>query len=933
VRRFALGLVLLLSSGAVAVSSAGPSWELAQPQLNPSGRFDHAMTYDSARGRVVLFGGFDGSARDDTWEWDGSGWVKAAPAVAPKPRFRHAMTYDTARGRTLLADRLNAVWEWNGNTWLSISAVTPAPFTESRKSIAMAYDAIRNRTVALAGSASSPRRGRTWEWNGLAWQEKLPSTSPLPRFNHAMVYDEARGRVVLFGGVDSGTGNLLGDTWEWDGTAWIAKAPAMSPSARAGHAMAYDSARGRVVLFGGKESGLSGSGRRNDTWEWDGSTWTLVATDVSPSARVGHAMAYDRATASVVLFGGFDGSIQGDTWVWDGHVWKEISQRIPTARQGSAMVFDAARGRAVLFGGSANSGFRNDTWEWDGAAWSERSPATRPPVRFGHAMAYDSGRGRTVLFGGYSGLFLDDTWEWDGNAWIEMTPSLRPPKRDFHAMAYDSARGRVVLFGGCDTATWDSLPCRNDTWEWDGNTWTQRSPLTNPPAAFGYAMTFDSARQRIVLVGGYDASGTRATTWEWDGNDWTERVSAISPPAREFQAMTYDGARARTVLFGGYDLLGFRADTWEWDGNAWSAMLSPARPPAIESHSMTYDAAHGQVVLFGGHDGFSYHSETWVYSTCHVDADCDDGNPCTDDVCDDAVHCANTNNTTPCDDGNACTTDDACGNGVCAGTPTSDTVACGVGACRRVVPECTGGVEQECVPGQPSPEACDGIDNDCNGLVDDDAVGVDNDGDGIHNACDNCRFTFNPDQGDADGDLLGNACDNCINVVNPGQQDADSDLRGDACDNCLLVSNPFQEDWDVDGRGDVCDNCRFEFNTTQSDFDHDGEGDRCDLDDGLIYLYGRFGRFEWSYEAPANWNVYEGDLGVLRSTGIYAQTPGSNPSARRSCHLTQSSVDGVPAPAVGSVSFALVTAVTAGVEGSLGTNSAGVTRPNANPCP
>jgi len=44
-------------------------------------------------------------------------------------------------------------------------------------------------------------------------------------------------------------------------------------------------------------------------------------------------------------------------------------------------------------------------------------------------------------------------------------------------------------------------------------------------------------------------------------------------------------------------------------------------------------------------------------------------------------------------------------------------------------------------------------------------------------------------------------------------------------------------------------------------------------------------------------------------------------------------VDGVPAPAVGSVSFALVTAVTAGVEGSLGTNSAGVTRPNANPCP
>jgi hypothetical protein len=46
------------------------------------------------------------------------------------------------------------------------------------------------------------------------------------------------------------------------------------------------------------------------------------------------------------------------------------------------------------------------------------------------------------------------------------------------------------------------------------------------------------------------------------------------------------------------------------------------------------------------------------------------------------------------------------------------TFTCGVGACQRTVPACVMGVTQTCVPGAPMPEICDGIDNDCNGVVD-----------------------------------------------------------------------------------------------------------------------------------------------------------------------------------------------------------------------
>ena len=58
---------------------------------------------------------------------------------------------------------------------------------------------------------------------------------------HQMVYDAARGRVVLFGGTLSGP--ALADTWEWDGVSWTLVEPAVRPPARGGHAMAYDSVR------------------------------------------------------------------------------------------------------------------------------------------------------------------------------------------------------------------------------------------------------------------------------------------------------------------------------------------------------------------------------------------------------------------------------------------------------------------------------------------------------------------------------------------------------------------------------------------------------------------------------------------------------------------------------------------------------------------
>jgi hypothetical protein len=106
------------------------------------------------------------------------------------------------------------------------------------------------------------------------------------------------GRCCGSGGHNLST--LISETLVWDGINWVRKSPGTSPPARYHHAMAFDAARGQIVLFGG----LGPSGPMNDTWVWDGANWVQKFPDTSLPAREHHAMAFDGARGEVVPFGG-----------------------------------------------------------------------------------------------------------------------------------------------------------------------------------------------------------------------------------------------------------------------------------------------------------------------------------------------------------------------------------------------------------------------------------------------------------------------------------------------------------------------------------------------------------------------------------------------------------------------------------------------------
>lgn len=529
-------------------------------------------------------------------------WQQLAP---PLRRTRSAIAFDPVRQTVMLYGGqhyregiwssvvgLHDTWEFDGSTWVHQPDQTPPPADVSHR---MASDTARGRVVLFGGYVFSTQAfvPGTFEWDGGTWRQ-LPIASPPPRYNHCLAFDSRRNVVVLYGG--QGPAGGFADTWEFDGTTWVqrtAQVGAPTPSIRGG--MAYDGARGCMVLYG-----LDGTTSIPvpQTWEYSGAFatyWTLVATG-APSARFDPAMAYDSARQRVVLYGGTEsrfGTRLTDTWAFTGSGWTQAATNAPSHAWGAGIACDPVHARIVMVDEE------RATWELVGSTWTQLPQPALPTARDGHTLAYDPRQQRTVLFGGCDTADRDDTWQHDDSGWTLLNPSLRPSARHAHAMVYDAAGDRLLLFGGMSGAFFDG-----DTWALRDSTWTHLATSTSPPARSHHAMAHDARRQQVVLFGGIGANGGLQDTWVFDGQDWSPR-NVTGPSARNGHAMVYDAQRDRVLLHGGLGgTMRVLGDTWSFDGSGWQLLPVPATPRT--GHALAFDPSRGVCLAFGGHDGTDF---------------------------------------------------------------------------------------------------------------------------------------------------------------------------------------------------------------------------------------------------------------------------------------------------------------------------------------
>lgn len=267
--------------------------------------------------------------------------------------------------------------------------------------------------------------GQEYEW--------VTATGPGGPYGDAvLVADTARGVMFAFGGLGSGSyvycnsGVFVSSAYS--SGAWVTY-PGPGPSSRRGHAMAFDSQRSRVVMFGGQ-------GGLQDTWEWDGLQWTPFPFTVPPVARGGHVMAFDNARGHTLMHGGMVAGVpSGETWAWNGATWSLLSSGGPTA--GVAMAFHQGGAKAVLVGA-------NSTWLWDGLAWHPSAGSPNCITTF-----WDPVRQDVLLVGSIGTSRNPCVWRWNDASSVWQVVPMRAGPGDLPSgvvsASFDPSSGQPVI--------------------------------------------------------------------------------------------------------------------------------------------------------------------------------------------------------------------------------------------------------------------------------------------------------------------------------------------------------------------------------------------------------------------------------------------------------------------------------------------------------
>lgn len=667
----------------------GSSW-LLRSSAGPSARNQHAMAYDSERNETILFGGVTEPSvfRGDTWAWDGTSWTLLAN-LGPSARYQHAMAFDSARGVTVVFGGADAsatlqtdTWEWDGTQWLLRSNVGP-----SRNGAEMVYDSARERVVLFGGSnqPGTVNYNDTWEWDGTTWTQ-VATTGPSPRRAHGMAYDSMRGVAVLFGGWD-GT-ESLNDTWEWDGTQWL-EAIGPQPESRSFHMLVHDAARDRTIVFGGS----GGSLLLGDTWERgvasNDDDFDLIVNNKDscpqfynpcqeltspPTGFTGLGDLPGGSNYSRALALSADGTtVGGDSFsanCTSNYVGEPFRWRADTGIVGLGDLpgadfmgtgYGVSADGSVVTGWSSSgngSGFLNtEAYRWtqvsgmiglgDLAGGEFKSE--------GDGISDNGGMivGNVADPDGYKGAY----WTSE-QGWTAIAPA--------GSVSYGISRSGEWLCGRGASGAF--------RWSQD----TGYEEIGDLPGGGTLAFGQRVSDSGIVAGGGTSASGTEAFVW-----NPTDGIVGLGDLAGGGFASYANGISADGSIIVGEGTSGNGQEALMWDDTltihrvvdvlAANGVAIPCEWTLRSASDVTENC--GVITLIGRATNANGDTEAWIASyvpgsqPIDPNTQCDDGNPCTDDLCAGASGCMNVNNSNTCDDNDSCTINDACTSGVCAGTP------------------------------------------------------------------------------------------------------------------------------------------------------------------------------------------------------------------------------------------------------------------------
>ena len=356
----------------------------------PEARSEMMGIFDTARQRLVFFGGDDGEPVQcsssphpigELWVYDGQCAVFNREPIenGPGGRARGVAVHDTTEDRMLVF----------GGRFRTASS---GPYE------------LYNEVWAL-------------DLADLSWELLTTPGGPSARVNTAAAYNAERHEMVVFGGNSSNNGASFiphNDTWilDLETETWreLSTSPD-KPSKRLFHAAAMNTEENLLFVYaGGDEQAFFGP-FFGDLWQLNvtSGVWTELHPGGigAPLNRIWATIAYDKTSNDIVLFGGHDdGAVgnQNDTWRFDldSGQWVEIigaetvntpangfcdfppdftipNLDAPDRRSSHLAVLDDVRGELLIFAGKTDCGIIDDVWTFDLArdSWLNLKEATR----------------------------------------------------------------------------------------------------------------------------------------------------------------------------------------------------------------------------------------------------------------------------------------------------------------------------------------------------------------------------------------------------------------------------------------------------------------------------------------------------------------------------------------------------------------------------
>jgi len=336
------------------------------------------------------------------------------------------------------------------------------------------------------------------------WHPIVADAGPGGRRQEGLIVDPTGDRLIVVGGENSD-----GATWALNLSgppAWTTLGAA-APGEAVGNVVraVYDSQDHKMIL-------LVGSMRVYSLDLLNPITWVeVIAPGTGPGPRAYPAIAYDSLRNRLLLFGGGpDTGVHDDVWALSlsgTPTWQQLTPSAgPTPRWAAVAAYDEARDQFVV---ATGSDITNDIWVLPLAsptAWTQLHPSgPSPSPRYLAAAAYAPSNQKFVLFGGFTGsVALGDVWSLDlsdPSAWQRSTFADPTPAPVWsHMFTFRPAGAELITYGG-----WDGSNYRSQVWA------LPQEPLTGPPAVFGFSPLGGKVGDEVTVTGARLDSPTEVT--------------------------------------------------------------------------------------------------------------------------------------------------------------------------------------------------------------------------------------------------------------------------------------------------------------------------------------------------------------------------------------------------------------------------------------